>query len=410
MPSKEIADLIVEALSPKQRDLVATAYKEITAPEMYLAIGAQRSGKTFAGALAFLIYTQRLGPQPPEVVHLLSGYNRETTEVTLVKELEKFSSLLDIPFNQNKSTYSLIIGDQKYLLKVGQDESSKDRLMGLNIRSVLQDEASLTPKSWFDRLSIRPSFPDSKIWVLTNPDHPSHWLKKDYLDKGKFQGYFHFLMPDNPSLDGSVIQRTSEMATGAIRQRLFEGLWAAHEGTIYPSVNYVDEIPKYVTSLTVAVDPASTDPYAALYIGKVDREKYVVLDEYYSEDKLTASAHAKLIVSKAQYYKDKYGCYLYGFVVDPAMASHRLEYSKLGQTVHGATNTLYDGIVNLRMLLEAGNYSVYKKCIQTSKEFDSYIWDPNRPDTPIDDNNHAMDCLRYHSLEFFPLLGKMTYF
>jgi len=85
--------------------------------------------------------------------------------------------------------------------------------------------------------------------------------------------------------------------------------------------------------------------------------------------------------------------------VDPAAASFIAELQKRRHTVLKAKNDVEDGIRRVGTLLNLGKLIFSSSCVNTIKEFASYIWDPKAAkrgeDKPIKQHDHAMDAVRY---------------
>ena len=60
-----------------------------------------------------------------------------------------------------------------------------------------------------------------------------------------------------------------------------------------------------------------------------------------------------------------------------------------------AKNDVLDGIQKTASALQLGLIKVCDCCENTIKEFHTYSWDQDKDDTPIKENDHAMDATRY---------------
>ena len=85
--------------------------------------------------------------------------------------------------------------------------------------------------------------------------------------------------------------------------------------------------------------------------------------------------------------------------MDPAAASFIAELRKRGYKVIKAKNDVVDGIRLVSTLLNLGKIVFEEGCVNTIKEFASYIWDAKAAehgeDKPVKQFDHAMDAVRY---------------
>ena len=74
-----------------------------------------------------------------------------------------------------------------------------------------------------------------------------------------------------------------------------------------------------------------------------------------------------------------------------------------------ANNDVLDGIRLVGMLLNLEKLVFASSCVETIKEFASYIWDEKAAqrgeDRPVKENDHAMDAVRYF---VYTILSKRT--
>ena len=86
-------------------------------------------------------------------------------------------------------------------------------------------------------------------------------------------------------------------------------------------------------------------------------------------------------------------------IVDPAAASFIALLKKKGYKVKRAKNDVLDGIRFTGTKLNNGEIIFLACCVNTIKEFASYIWDAKAcergEDKPVKQHDHAMDAVRY---------------
>ena len=92
------------------------------------------------------------------------------------------------------------------------------------------------------------------------------------------------------------------------------------------------------------------------------------------------------------------GTKIKAIIVDPSAASFIAELRKRGYKVLKANNDVLDGIRLVGMLLNLGMLVFSSSCVETLKEFTSYIWDEKAmergEDKPVKQHDHSMDAVR----------------
>ena len=71
------------------------------------------------------------------------------------------------------------------MLEGANDARSEGKIRGITLGGAYCDELTLFPKDFFTMLLSRLSAPGAKLFATTNPDVPTHWLKKEYHDNKK---------------------------------------------------------------------------------------------------------------------------------------------------------------------------------------------------------------------------------
>ena len=115
--------------------------------------------------------------------------------------------------------------------------SGLGRIRGMTAFGAYINEASLANQEVFDEIKARCSGPGARIIADTNPDHPEHWLLKDYI-KSPAEGIlsFHFSLQDNTFLDQRYI---SKISLRPLRRECFlivvlKDSGVSGEGVVYP--------------------------------------------------------------------------------------------------------------------------------------------------------------------------------
>lgn len=311
--------------------------------------------------------------------------------------------------DENKITISYKEKTNYFYVFGGRDERSQDLIQGITLAGVLFDEVALMPESFVNQATGRCSVTGSKFWFNCNPDNPSHWFKKNWVDKAKDKKllYLHFTMDDNLSLSEDIKERYKGLYVGVFFKRFILGLWVVAEGAIYDMFdehqNVYQVLPKnihFYPEPTIAIDYGTTNPLAALLCIDHDTKLYIE-DEYYFNSR--AEGYQK---TDEQYIDDieKWLTNYYGpefdalFVVDPSAASFITALRIRGYRVKEADNEVLDGIRLVSTLMSKRIIQINKKCKNLIREILGYVWDDSgkvEKEKPLKMNDHAVDALRY---------------
>ncbi len=387
-------------LSPKQ----IQSYQEST-KRLNIWIGAVRSGKTYSSILKFI---DLLKNGPPGSCMII-GVNRDTIQRNVLLELYKF---LGFTVPGTKTTETKLYGRNVYFVGA-HDEGSVRRIQGSTLAFAYVDEVTCIPQPFFTMLLSRLSVKGAQLIATGNPEGPSHWVKKNYIDRKDELDLatWHFTLDDNPSLDPIYVENLKKEYTGAWYQRLILGLWVANSGLIY---DRFDDLNLYEYPSTNAhyyimgVDYGTSDATAAVIIAVTPNQwpQLRIECEYYYDSKKTGMQ--KTDDELAQDLKDFIGYRnLRAIYVDPAAASFKLELRRMGMPVLDAKNDVIPGIRIVSKFIAGKNLVIHKSCKQGIEEIQSYLWDPKATDRgedkPLHAHSHWNDAVRYACYSAFPM-------
>jgi PBSX family phage terminase large subunit len=290
------------------------------------------------------------------------------------------------------------------------NEDAESKIRGATFAGAYCDEASLYPQSVFNQLMARMSVPGAKCFCNTNPDNPYHWFYTDYIinDAIEDKKIWHFVMEDNLSLDPDYVRTLKQIYKGVWYDRMILGLWIAAEGRIYDMFE---------------ADRHMVDTRAALKDVRPTTIKYIVACDYGTASVMSWGLYAKLpsgIVYKIkEYYYDamvektqktdsefarEFQIWLgkllpWAVYCDPSAASWKLELMQRGYKVLNADNDVINGIRYVSSQLSSGNYFMDRSCVNSKKEYMSYVWDKQAQlqgmDKPLKIRDHTCDTDRY---------------
>lgn len=374
-----------------------------------IADGAIRSGKTLSMSLSFALWAMStFNGQNFGMCGKTIGSFRRNVLIWLKLMLKSRGYKVVDHRADNLVVISKGDVENNFYIFGGKDESSQDLIQGITLAGVFFDEVALMPESFVNQATARCSIDGSKFWFNCNPDGPYHWFKCNWIDKRKEKKllYLHFTMDDNLSLSEGIKVRYRSRYTGVFFKRYILGLWCMAEGIIYDMFDtkrHVKPITEIAYKLLdgsryVSIDYGTQNATAMLLWNKgVDGIWYCIREYYYS------GREEKKQKTDAEYADDleKWldGTKIKALIVDPSAASFIAELRKRGYKVIKAKNDVEDGIRLVGTKLNLGKIIFSSFCINTIKEFASYVWDEKAAergeDKPVKENDHAMDAVRY---------------
>lgn len=364
---------------------------------MLINHGAKRSGKTQLDNDIFLQELMRvrgiankLGIDTPQ--YILAGYSMGNIQDNILTEL---SNKYGFEFKFDRFNNFNLFG-----VKVVQTShgtiSGLGRIRGMTAFGAYINEASLANQEVFDEIKARCSGPGARIIADTNPDHPEHWLLKDYI-KSPAEGIlsFHFALQDNTFLDPRYVRNIIETTPkGMFSDRGIKGLWVSGEGVVYPDFDQNVHVitPEQARGLIFERVLAGVDwgweHWGAIVVIGVKAGSYYVIEEHAAQHKHIGSwiAVAKDIIRR------------YGnipFYCDPARPEHVASFQKAGINAFLGNNRVLSGIEAVATLMTNRQFFiVYSRCPRFRDEIYKYIWKKNTGE-PLKENDDVLCAIRY---------------
>lgn len=385
----------------------------MSTPQIALWSGAVSSGKTISSLLAFLILLTRA---PSHGLVVVVGRTLQTIERNLLDPLsspELFGPLAGQVHHTPGSTTAVILGRTVHLVGAS-DARSEGRIRGATVALAYVDEATLVPQSFWMMLVSRLRVPGAKLLATTNPDHPGHWLRQDFVLRPDEVGmrHWHFTLDDNPSLDPDYVTLLKQQYVGLWHRRFIEGAWIAGQGAVYdmwdPDEHIVawTDLPQIERLLCLGVDHGTTNPTAALLLGIGSDGRLYLVDEYrhaprHDTQRLTdAQQSSRLREWMGQpHLPDGVRLPIEYVAVDPAAASFRVQLHADGLASSPANNDVAYGISLVATLLARRQLLVSDRCTGLINEIGGYSWDEKATekgmDVPLKVDDHSVDSARY---------------
>lgn len=292
------------------------------------------------------------------------------------------------------------------------NEDAESKIRGATFAGALCDEVNLYPQSVFNQLMARLSVEGAKCFCNCNPDSPYHWFYTDYIinDEITDKKVWKFLMEDNLSLSQSYIESLKQMYRGVWYERMILGNWVAAEGRIYdmfePSQHMLDTA-EYIKKLGIHEKSikwlvgcdygTSTVMSWGLYAKLPNGTVLKCREFYYDAVKRKVQKTDAEFVALFQQWLD--GLQPWAVYCDPSAASWKVALMRVGYRVLNANNDVINGIRYVATCISSGTYLMDKSCVNTEKEYASYVWDANAQrlgmDKPVKEHDHTCDTDRY---------------
>jgi PBSX family phage terminase large subunit len=368
--------------------------------------GAVRSGKTIACIIRWLDFIAR-GPQGDL---MMVGKTERTLKRTTLDPIAEIVGDDQCRVNWGMGE-ARILGRRVYLLGAN-DQRAEEKLRGVTLAGAYGDEMTTWFADFFGMLLSRLSLAGAKFFGTTNPDSPSHWLKRDWLDRASelSLAHFHFTIDDNPNLDPTTVADLKREFVGVWYQRYILGLWIEAAGRIYDewdrSKFVVPEVPQLYRRW-LGIDFGRYNPFVAQLHGLgEDGRVYVAAEFRYdgrkmkrqkSEPEYVKDLIQWLTAQGIQSHDESWPEWLF---VDPSAASFMVElYRSEVSGVTAANNDVDKGLQLVASALATDRLRVHGSCKGLLDEFPTYSWDPKAADRgieqPLKKGDHSLDALRY---------------
>lgn len=381
--------------TPKQIQIL----KESRKHDWFMVInhGAKRSGKTQLDndiLISELIRVRKIADEDgvDKPMYILAGYSISTIQTNILTEL---SNKYGFDFKFDKFNNFTLFG--VYIVQTGHANiSGIGRIRGMTSYGAYINEASLANQEVFDEIKSRCSGRGARIVADTNPDHPEHWLLKDYIES-QAAGIMtnHFILDDNTFLDKRYIEQMKETTPkGMFYDRNINGAWVSGEGVVYPEF---DQQKHVITPLQAkqtiyerylcGVD-WGWEHYGAIVVIGYKQGAYSVIEEhaskYYDINKW---------VQIAKDITRRYGNV--PFYCDPARPEHVAKFQNEGLNAYNGNNRVLSGIESVATLMKNELfYIVYSKAPRFREEIYKYIWKKNSAE-PLKENDDVLCAIRY---------------
>lgn len=366
---------------------------------MLILHGAVRAGKTVLDNDLFLLELLRVkenakkdGVKTP--MYILAATTSGALQNNVLQEL---TNKYGIEFKFDRYNNFTLFG-VKVITTFTETIRGLSPIRGMTSYGAYINEASLANKEVFDEIRKRCSGSGARIIADTNPDHPGHWLKVDYIDKADGSSIleYNFTIHDNSFLNqryiDNIIQTTP---SGVMTERGIYGRWTAGEGAIYKDFKQEEyvisskDVPwNDITEYVVGVD-WGYEHYGVMNVIAVDsKENHYLIEEHAHQHK-----HIDFWVKTAKKLAKKYGKDI-PFWCDSARPEYVDALEDAGLNAENAYKAVIPGITEVGSLIKLGKLFVLDTCERWLYEVNQYTWN-KKGDKPEDKDDDSQDATRY---------------
>lgn len=390
----------------KQLGILKRALRE----DWYMMInhGAVRAGKTQLDNDLFLMELRRAkrnakacGVDNP--MYILGATSAGTLRTNILQELsEKYG----IDFKFDKHGNFTLFGVYVVTTFTGSVAGLR-AIRGMTAYGAYINEATLANKEVFDEIRKRCSGFGARIICDTNPDHPNHWLKKDYIDKADDKSIIanHFTIFDNTFLNQRYIENLiATTPSGMFTERGIYGRWVSGEGAVYRDFKEdmlisIDDIPTDdITIYYAGVDWGYEHHGSIVVCGQTADGRVYLLEEYAAQYQ-----EIDYWVEIAKDIKLRYGD-IY-FYADSARPEHVARFEREHLKCVNADKSVLSGIEQVAKLMKQGRFFVCSEKVEKFKdEVYQYVWN-EKTGEPEKKNDDVLDALRYAIYSKFQGVG-----
>lgn len=397
-------------LSPKQEQAMLLL-KNGSLRRLNIFEGSIRSGKTHVSMIMWAFW---VAGSPKDKAYLMSGKTLTTLKRNV---LEPLRALLNGCFSYNLSKKEGELFGRRVYLEGAANAEAESKIRGMTLMGAYCDELTLFGEDFFVMLLSRLSEKGAKLFATTNPDNPSHWVKRDYLDNPRVDLLsIRFALDDNVFLPKKYVEALKNEFCGVFYERFILGQWVAAEGRVYESFSAENIISNeelerrlYENKLIVSsigVDYGGNGSASAFVLVGADagfRNLYV-LSEYY--DKRNRSAES-LISNFSEFVEREKSRFpmLQAAYCDSAeqllIKSFRKAVGTTGVEVKNALKKPINTRINmLNRLISGGRFFVSCECPHVIEALQGAVWDERdvHKDIRLDDgtsNIDSLDALEY---------------
>lgn len=393
------------AFTEKQNELIRLL-KQNNLKRINLLQGSVSAGKTWISLIAWALW---VATRPKDYLYMMCGKSLQTLKRNCLLPLQELIG--EKHFKFSLSTKEGVLFDRKIMLEGANDQRSESKIRGITLGGAYCDELTLFPKDFFVMLLSRLRVPGAKLIATTNPDVPTHWLRKEYINNEKLNDdmlNIFFSIDDNTTLPEDYVESLKKEYTGVYYDRFILGKWVVANGAIYkvfsdqPKAFYAAELPHF-DYVNIGLDFGGNGSKHALCASGIThdmRRLYALKTERIPAADMTPQSLYKRVYDFCVEIKEKYGkvSAVYADSAEQTLiAGLRQALRPIGVIVKNSLKReINDRIRATTMLMGGGRfYMIAAECRSLIEAFQGAVWDDKviGKEVRLDDGTSDIDTL-----------------
>ncbi len=389
-------------LSPKQQQALSLL-KKGKLRRLNIFEGSVRSGKTY---ISMIMWGFWVAGSPAESAYLMAGKTLTTLKRNV---LEPMCRLFGKSFSYSLTKKEARLFGRRIYLEGAANAQSEGKIRGMTLRGAYCDELTLFGEDFFVMLLSRLSEPGAKLFATTNPDNPSHWVKRDYLDNGGIDLLsLKFTLDDNIFLPREYVDTLKSEFCGVFYDRFILGKWVAAEGRVYEGFSAENIISSQALAARLAENRLIRSAIGVDYGGNGSASAFVhvgfdagfrnmyVLSEYYDSRNRSAESLISAFSEYTARERERFPMLTCAFCDSAEQLLVKSFRRAVRLEVKNALKRPINTRINmLNRLISAGRFFVSEDCPHVIEALRGAVWDERdiHKDVRLDNGTSNIDSL-----------------
>ena len=394
-----------DVFTSKQKETI-NMFRDGKFKRLNILEGSVRSGKTWVSLELFplMVATRDYSDK-----FLMVGKTLTTLKRNCLEPLLEIVGDANFSFSISQKEAELF--GRKIYLEGADNITSEDKIRGMTLAGAYCDEITLLDENFFRMLLSRLSVEGAFLLGTTNPDRPTHWFMRDYINRKEELDMLiiKYLLDDNTFLPAEYIEQIKKEYVGVFYDRFILGLWKAADGVVYPLFannpeNFILESinPQDIQYATIGVDFGGNGSAHAFVLNGFTKgfKELITLDEFYLKKEISPKELEDEFVRFVKKAKQKYKVYeVYCDSAESTLIKGLVSAAikaKLGVSVMKAKKgAIIDRIRFYNILMSTGRYYVLSHCENIIAAYKDAEWNSKAKDKDerLDDGSFNIDSL-----------------
>ncbi|MDE6731279.1 MAG: PBSX family phage terminase large subunit [Oscillospiraceae bacterium] len=391
--------------SPRQAEAMALL-KRRELRRLNVFEGSVRSGKTYVSMIMWAFW---IAGSPKDRAYMMCGKTLTTLKRNV---LEPLKELLGGSFEFSITKKEGELFGRRIYFEGAANAEAESKIRGLTLMGAYCDELSLFDEDFFVMLLSRLSEDGAKLFATTNPDCPTHWLKRDYLDNPAVDLLsMKFALTDNVFLPKKYVEQLKNEFVGVFYVGFILGEWVSAEVMVYEGFSNdcilsADELDRRLTenkliTAVIGVDYGGNGSASAFVLAGLDAgfKNLYVLAEFHDKRNRSAESLISSFKEFVEAQKKRFPMLNIAYC-DSAeqllIKSFRQAIRDTGVEVKNALKKPINTRINmLNRLIAAKRFYVSAECPHVIEALRGAVWDERQlhKDVRLDNGTSDIDSL-----------------